>query len=74
VIGDWNGDSRTKIGVFLTNGTWVLDYDGNGTYTAADKYYNRFTASPGDKPVVGDWTGDGKTKIGIYRNGFWVVD
>ncbi len=73
LLGDWNGDARTKVGYFF-NGTWVLDYDGNGSFTAADKYYNTFPYVSGDKPVTGDWTGDGKTKIGIFRGGFWILD
>ncbi len=31
VVGDWNGDGKTKIGIFR-NGTWYLDADGNGIY------------------------------------------
>lgn len=73
VVGDWNGDKRTKVGYFF-QGTWVLDYDGNGSFTNADKFYNNFTFQTNDIPVVGDWSGDGKTKIGIYRGGFWVLD
>ena len=73
LLGDWNGDHRTKVGYFY-QGNWVLDYDGNGLFTAADKDYTAFPYSPGDKAVFGDWCGDGKTKIGIYRNGFWILD
>jgi len=73
LLGDWNGDHRTKVGFFY-QGKWAMDYDGNGTFTAADKYYTAFPYAPGDKPVTGDWTGDGKTKIGIFRGGFWILD
>ena len=73
VLGDWNGDHRTKVGFFY-QGKWALDYDGNGTFTLADKYYTTFPYAVGDKPVTGDWTGDGKTKIGIFRGGFWILD
>ncbi len=34
VLGDWNGDGRQKAGIFR-NGTWVVDYDGSGTWNAA---------------------------------------
>jgi hypothetical protein len=51
----------------------ILDYDGDGIYTLADKTYT-FTYQAGDLPVVGDWSGSGTAKIGIYRNGFWVLD
>ncbi len=73
VLGDWNGDHRTKVGFFY-QGKWAMDYDGNGTFTVADKYYASFPYMAGDKPVTGDWTGDGKTKIGIFRGGFWILD
>ena len=29
VVGDWTGDGTSKLGVFR-NGTWELDFDGNG--------------------------------------------
>ncbi len=31
VTGDWNGDGRTKVGIYR-NGFWILDYNGNGIY------------------------------------------
>ena len=73
LVGDWNGGGRTKVGYFY-QGEWVLDYDGNGIYTAADKNYQTFPYAAGDIPVYGDWSGDGKTKIGIYHGGFWILD
>lgn len=75
VVGDWNGDGRTKIGIFV-NGMWALDYNGNGVWDgpySGDKYY-AFSAGPGDKPVVGDWNGTRTAKIGVYHNGFWLLD
>jgi len=41
LVGDWNGGGQTKVGYFY-QGKWVLDYDGNGIYTAADKNYQTF--------------------------------
>jgi len=73
LIGDWNFDGRSKIGVFA-NGVFTLDYDGDGTYTVADKNFQYLTYGAGDRPVTGDWNGDGHTKVGIYRNGFWILD
>jgi hypothetical protein len=74
VYGDWNGDGRTKIGIYR-NGTWLLDYNGNGVYEpTADRVYV-FGGQPGDYPVVGDWNGTGYSKIGIFRQGFfWILD
>ncbi|MGQ9576313.1 MAG: SdrD B-like domain-containing protein [Thermoguttaceae bacterium] len=71
VAGDWNGDGVTNIGVFR-NGTWYLDADGNGRWSAEDISVE--LGQPGDIPVVGDWNGDGKTELGVYRNGTWYLD
>ena len=66
VVGDWTGDGIKKIGVFR-DGTWYLDIDGDGRWSAADVMVQ--FGREGDLPVVGDWTGDGVTKLGVYRNG-----
>ncbi len=61
-----------KIG-FYVNGTWYLDYNGNGVYdSGVDKAYG--FGAPGFTPVIGDWNGDGKHKIGFYVNGTWYLD
>ena len=75
VMGDWNGDGRTKIGIY-NNGTWILDYNGNGVWEGpgVDKTIYWSTGQAGEVPVVGDWNGDGKTKIGIYANGTWILE
>jgi hypothetical protein len=75
VVGDWNGDGRTKIGVYH-QGSWFLDYDGNGAWDggANDKAYSFGWADPKLKPEVGDWSGDGRAKIGIYYQGIWFLD
>jgi hypothetical protein len=54
VIGDWNGDGRTKVGTFI-NGYWYLDYTGNGVWDgeSTDKAY--LFGQAGDTPVVGRW-------------------
>ena len=72
VVGDWNGDGKTEVGVYR-NGVWYLDYNGNGVWNAGlDKTYS--FGSTGWTPVVGDWNGDGKTETGVYRNGVWYLD
>ena len=75
VLGDWNGDGRTKIGIY-NNGTWILDYNGNGVWEgpAVDKTIYWSTGQAGEVPVVGDWNGDGKTKIGVHANGTWILE
>jgi len=75
VVGDWNGDGRTKVGLFRQGFFWILDYNGNGVFEQGiDKTY-AFGGVSGDVPVVGDWTGTGTSKIGLVRYGyFWILD
>jgi len=76
VSGDWNGDGRSKIGIYF-NGFWALDYNGNGVWdgpNGGDKFYAMGGNSATYLPMVGDWTGDGRTKIGYYNKGFWALD
>ena len=77
--GDWNGDSKAKVGVFR-NGTWYLDYNGNGAWDGCQQdggldlcLFNSF-GQAGDLPAAGDWNGDGKAKVGVFRNGTWYLD
>jgi PKD repeat protein len=73
VVGDWNGDGKTKIGVYK-EGMWYLDWNGNGAWEeGTDKFYNN-PARSDFIPVIGDWNGDGKSKIGVYRWGYWSLD
>ena len=69
MAGDWNGDGIYTIGIFR-NGTWFLDMDGDGRWSAGDLIVEFGQA--GDIPVVGDWTGDGIAKLGVYRNGKFI--
>jgi len=75
VYGDWNGDGKTKIGIYRpSSGQWFLDFNGNRLFDVNDKVYN-YGGIAGDIPVVGDWTGTGTSKIGIFRAGFfWILD
>ncbi len=74
VVGDWNGDGRSKVGYFRQGFLWILDTNGNHTFDQSDQVY-AFGGIAGDVPVVGDWTGTGTSKIGIFRQGFlWVLD
>jgi hypothetical protein len=68
LVGDWNGNGVTKVGVFRpSNGTFYLDYNGNGLWDgcAVDKCFAIGSAS--DTPLVGDWNGTGFTKVGFFR-------
>jgi len=73
VSGNWNGAGGTEIGAYY-NGTWYLDYNGNGAWNGAvtDRQYSFGSASM--TPVTGDWNNDGKTEIGAYYNGAWYLD
>jgi hypothetical protein len=78
VVGDWNGDGTTKLGLFRpSTGQWFLDADGNKSWNScpSDRCIEAFGA-PGDRPVVGDWNGSGKSSIGVFRpsTGEWFLD
>lgn len=67
VTGDWNGDGKTKVGIYRA-GLWILDYDGRG----GKREYHFGKAS--DIPITGDWTGAGRDSIGVVRQGTWMLD
>ncbi len=76
VYGDWDGSGATKIGIF-NNGTWYLDYNNDGVWTAAnDRMYSFGVGLAGAVPVTGDWNGSGTTKIGVFdpSTGSWYLD
>ncbi|MEX2188836.1 MAG: SdrD B-like domain-containing protein, partial [Pirellulales bacterium] len=64
VVGDWNGDGVTSIGIFR-DGSWRLDVDGDGKWSDADVAVD--FGQHGDLPVVGDWNGDGVDDVAVYR-------
>ncbi len=57
VVGDWNGDNTTEIGVYQ-NGNWYLDNNGNGVWDTGDKNYG-FGYYPMDS---------GRGKVEVRRN------
>ncbi len=73
LVGDWNGDGKSKIGFFRA-GMWLLDYNGNGVWDgpSIDRLY--LLGQAGDVPLVGDWNGDGRDEIGFFRAGMWLLD
>ncbi len=71
IVGDWAGTGHQYIGLFR-NGTWFLDMDGDGYYTAADRTF--VFGQAGDIPVAGDWDGSGTVKAGLFRNGTFLLD
>ena len=75
VVGDWNGDGRSKVGYFRQGFLWILDTNGNHVFEQGIDQVFAFGGIAGDVPVVGDWTGTGVSKIGVFRQGFlWVLD
>ena len=36
VVGDWNGDSRTEVGVYQ-NGMWILDFNSDWAFGTGDR-------------------------------------
>jgi uncharacterized membrane protein len=87
VVGDWNGDGRSKAGIYR-HGVWLLQAEdtltSNVTYITQRFGYELMEEGRDcDIPVVGDWTGDHKTKIGMLlvhnlgagaRTYQWILD
>jgi hypothetical protein len=72
--GDFAGDGIKKIGVYR-NGTWYIDYNGNGKLDVQDKVINAGGEFGKNAiAVVGDWDGDGIDNIGLYVDGVWNLD
>ena len=69
VVGDWDGDGITNIGVFRPNtpagsNTFFLRNTnslGTGDITVGT------IGQIGDIPIVGDWDGNGTTTVGLFR-------
>jgi parallel beta-helix repeat protein len=64
VVGDFNGDGVTTVGVVdPTTMTWYLKTSNSpGSASITPFQYG----APGDIPVVGDWTGDGIDTVGVF--------
>lgn len=58
IVGDWDGNGKTKIGVARANSSgffdFYLDYDGSGTWTSADLTRLSYGYST-DVPISGTW-------------------
>jgi hypothetical protein len=72
VVGDWDGDGVTTVGVFrpantpynsATSGMWIL----TNSPTGATVDYQFWYGGPDDLPIAGDWDGNGTTTVGVFR-------
>lgn len=73
VVGDWNGDKISELGVARRNlqGGLIfsLDSDGSRSFNTGDAVFD--FGLFGDMIIVGDWNGDGIDELGVgRRNGF----
>jgi hypothetical protein len=70
VIGDWNTDYRSKVGVVRNNGSggavWTTDRNGDRVFDLGDFVFTFGQAT--DRMVVGDWNADTQDKVGRVRN------
>jgi hypothetical protein len=84
VVGDWNGDGKSKVGVMRCpvgpgTCTWYLDAGNERTPIGAHNLIRSYGIA-GDQPAVGTWAGvvSGSApvdQIGVYRGaGIWIVD
>lgn len=62
LLGDWNGDGRTTVGIRRGN-TFHLSNRAAGGPADYSFRYGRV----GDEVLVGDWNGDGRDTIGLRR-------
>ena len=68
VVGDFNKDGRTDIGVVRGN-VWLLR-----SFPSAGVTWRRFAFGRAtDTPVVGDWDGDGRDGVGVRRGAHWYL-
>jgi hypothetical protein len=76
VVGDWAGTGHTAAGWFRpSTGSWWLDANNDGVYTAGVDFAYTGFGGPGNVPVIGDWAGLGKSAIGVVDAGFlWELD
>lgn len=62
IVGDWNGDGTTDVGVRKAGTAQFQLKTGNAA--ARSLTFGAVT----DQPVAGDWDGDGTWEIGVYRS------
>jgi hypothetical protein len=64
LVGDWDGDGKDGIGLFLPGqGQFVL----RNALSNGPADLTIFYGAAGDQPLAGDWNSDGKDTVGVYR-------
>jgi len=62
LVGDWNGDKESELGLWQPEGYFTIDKNGDGQPVKIGPFgYST------DVPLAGDWDGDGKDEIGVWR-------
>jgi Divergent InlB B-repeat domain len=78
VVGDWNGDGVTKLGLFAADSSeWFLDANGNGIWDGCEvDICSQSVGDSTDLPVVGRWKKRGEDRIAIFRRAVnqWHLD
>jgi len=75
VVGDWNADGRTELGVYHEqSGTWFLDANADDSWGTGQDISFVFGCAQ-CRPVSGDWQGVGQSHPGYYdpRSGDLVL-
>jgi hypothetical protein len=68
LVGDWNASGTAKVGTFRpSDGTFYLDYNGNGQWDGCGTDRCLPIGLNGDVPLVGDWNATGASKVGVFR-------
>ena len=63
--GDFNDDGDADIGVWESDGDWVIRYgNGAGSFDGETDY--SWNANPASQPVAGDFDGDGNADLGVF--------
>lgn len=70
VVGDWNGDGVSEVGIFRTGTSSSTFYQRSSTGSRTVRW-----GTPGDVPVVGDFDGDRVSQIGVRKlgAGTWLL-